>query len=64
MKIKFRNLYRKNEDELIDEWFIGPTSCNRPRTGDHMVFNNKTYEVRTITWHDQESIDIDLMPLD
>lgn len=63
MKIQFKDLYSKSEEDILDEWYISPTSCDRPNTGDHMIINNEEFEVRTRTWDGPELLIIDLMPL-
>ena len=63
MKIQFKDLYSKNEEDILDEWYISPTSCDRPNIGDHIFINNEEFEVRIRTWHGQELLVIDLMPL-
>ena len=63
MKIKFKDLYSKSEEDILDEWYISPTSCDRPNIGDHILINNEEFEVRIRTWHGQELLVIDLMPL-
>ena len=63
MKIQFKDLYSKSEEDILDEWYISPTSCDRPNIGDHMIINNEEFEVRIRTWLGQELLVIDLMPL-
>ena len=63
MVIQFKNLYRTNDDDVLDEWYIGSVSCDRPNAGDHMIINNEEFEVRTRTWDGPELLIIDLMPL-
>ena len=63
MVIQFKNLYRTNDDDVLDEWYIGSLSCDRPNAGDHMIINNEEFEVRTRTWDGPELLVIDLMPL-
>lgn len=63
MKIKFQDLYRINKDDVLEEWYISPTSCDRPNIGDHMIINNEEFEVRIRTWLGPELLIIDLMPL-